>query len=77
MASKKPQPITVNLDQASRATVVTAACCMLHQAGAHAWDIREWRARAAEWDHLELLRRAAELGVRYVRGNQPWALPHQ
>jgi hypothetical protein len=70
-----PHTITVNLDQASRSSVIAAACALLLRSGARAWDLVEWRQRASAWDHDELLTRAAECGVKYMRGNQPYSLP--
>jgi hypothetical protein len=64
--------ITVNLDGASRISVISAALVLLDKAGARAWDLGEWRARATKWDDEELLHRAAELGVRYCRGNETY-----
>jgi len=67
--------ITVNLDATSRSAVIAAACALLNKSGARAGELGEWRARAAKWDELELLHRAAECGVRYCRSNQPYTLP--
>ena len=72
-----PSTIEVNLDGASRSTIIAAACAVMFKSGARAWDLGEWRARASEWDLPELLHRAAEAGVRYRRGNRPWAVPLQ
>ena len=72
-----PSTIEVNLDGASRSTIVAAACVCMQSAGARGGDLGEWRQRASEWDLPELLHRAAECGVRYRRGNRPWSLPQQ
>jgi hypothetical protein len=68
-------PIEINLDEATRASIIAAACVAMFNAGGRAWDLGEWRRRASDWDLPELLHRAAEVGVKYRRGNQPWALP--
>ncbi len=72
-----PSTIEVNLDGASRSTIIAAACVVMSHSGARAWDLGEWRQRAAVWDLYELLQRAAECGVRYRRGNRTWSLPQQ
>ena len=72
-----PSTIEVNLDGASRSTIIAAACVVMSHSGARAWDLGEWRQRAAVWDLYELLQRAAECEVRYRRGNRTWSLPQQ
>ena len=73
-----PSTIEVNLEGASHSTIIAAACLVMRNGGgARAWDLAEWRAKAIVWDLPELLHRAAEAGVRYRRGNRPWALPLQ
>jgi hypothetical protein len=72
-----PSTIEVNLEGASHSAIIAAACLVMRNSGARAWDLAEWRARAIEWDLPELLHQAAEAGVRYRRGNRPWALPLQ
>ena len=72
-----PSTIEVNLDGASRSTIVAAACVCMQSAGARGGDLGEWRQRASEWDLPELLHRAAECEVRYRRRNRPWSLPQQ
>jgi hypothetical protein len=72
-----PSTIEVNLDGASRSTSLRLRAWLCPHSGAHAWDLGEWRQRAAVWDLYELLQRAAECGVRYRRGNRPWSLPQQ
>ena len=69
-----PSTIEVNLEGASHSTIIAAACLVMRNGGARAWDLAEWRAKAIAWDLPELLHRAAEVGVRYRRGNCPCAL---
>ena len=42
-----PSTIEVNLDGASRSTIIAAACVVMSHSGARAWDLGEWRQRAA------------------------------
>jgi hypothetical protein len=72
---QNPHTLTVNLDGASRISIVAAACVLLNKAGARAGDLGEWRARAARWDDDELLHRASELGVKFKYGNEAFELP--
>jgi hypothetical protein len=66
--------LVVNLDEAGRAQIVTAACLLLYRRHLTS-EMGEWRRCAADWSLPELMLRASELGVRYVRGNQPYTLP--
>ena len=45
-----PSTIEVNLDGASRSTIIAAACVVMSHGGARASDLGEWRQRAAVWD---------------------------
>jgi hypothetical protein len=67
----KHPTITVNLDEANRASVIAAACMALSLNGARAGELGEWRQRASAWDESELLLRASECGIRFVRRNEP------
>jgi hypothetical protein len=73
----KPSEIQeINLDIATRRTVVIAACLCLFRM--HRTDeIGAWRERAANLDLPELLYAASQLGVRYVSGGHPFHLPQQ
>jgi hypothetical protein len=70
-------PVIVNLDNTTRTAIVAAACASLDRAGMRAFDLGEWRQRAADWSHHELLQRAVEAGVQFVRSNKPYALPQE
>jgi hypothetical protein len=66
----------INLDIATRQTVVIAAClCLFRMHRTH--EIGSWRERAASLDLPELLYAASQLGVRYVSGGHPFHLPQQ
>jgi hypothetical protein len=66
--------LAVNLDVATRATIVTAACCQLYNLRQTS-QIGEWRKRAAEWSLYELIGRARDLGVEFRQGSEPFQLP--
>jgi hypothetical protein len=76
-AASGPELPSINLDEATRASIVAAACVSLYKCGARAWDICEWKQRASAWDSWELIYRASECGVEFRRGNQPYVLPHE
>jgi hypothetical protein len=73
--TRDPINIEINLDEATRSSICAAACVAMFNAGARAWDLGEWRRRAADWSLVELLHRASECGVTFRRGGKPWALP--
>ena len=66
-----PSTIEVNLDGASRSTIIAAACVVMPHGGARASDLGEWRQRWQCGTCHELLHRAAEATSRYRRGNRP------
>ena len=41
-----PSTIEVNLEGASHSTIIAAACLVMRNGGARAWDLTEWRAKA-------------------------------
>jgi len=40
-----PSTIEVNLEGASHSTIIAAACLVMRNGGARAWDLAEWRAK--------------------------------
>jgi hypothetical protein len=68
------QNIAVNLDVATRAQIITAACVQLYNLG-QTYQIAEWRKRAADWDFFTLIGRARDLGVEFRQGSEPFQLP--
>lgn len=73
-AAKHTSNLAVNLDVATRAQIINAACCQLYNLK-QTCQIGEWRKRAADWDLYELIGRASVLGVEFYTGNEPFHLP--
>jgi hypothetical protein len=67
--------LSINLDVATRASIITAACRQLYNQKQTA-QIGAWRQRAADWDIMELIGRTRDLGVKFYQGNEPYTLPH-
>jgi hypothetical protein len=66
--------LSVNLDTATRATIVTAGCCALYNLKRTS-QIGDWRAAAADLDMPALLDAAAQLGISFYSGGHPFTLP--
>jgi hypothetical protein len=69
------QVLRVNLNEASRTTLVAAGSIMLALGRATRREIRAWRERAYDLDTLALLAAAAETGVEFVKDRKPFTLP--
>jgi hypothetical protein len=68
--------LNIDLDTATRVTVVTAACLALYNAK-RTVEIGDWRKATADWDFVELLHQASILGVHFFSGGKPFVLPRE